>query len=255
MQRLTAFLAITFLSLCSTGCFHFRTVVHVNVDGSGTVTEDLGISPVFFTMVLGDSPSGDMEIPEEEFPFDKNTLQARAERMGTVLQSFERYPDLSGYRAVYAFDEIQNVAISVGMSNPDNPEGIIDAAIYAFERDDEGILARSIESDEAATALKPIGNPPRPGEILLARYMLDMMDWEIVLETPSTDVQLMSVDGPQVSRTILDDPQQLEGASYIDINQSSGEAEEMYFQTMVQWLQTMRGVPGVLFEEEVRVEM
>ncbi len=107
--------ALLFLS----GCFQISEVMHLNPDGSGTVEESMLMSKKFFAqmnqMMSGFAGEGNAkQEPVELFDPVKLREQAKSMGEGVAYLSGEKVDtaDFTGYKAVYAFTDINKLNLS-----------------------------------------------------------------------------------------------------------------------------------------------
>jgi hypothetical protein len=111
MPRRLAPAALLACTLALTGCFQFRTVLRLDADGRGTIEETFLFSELILSMMQGDSTRA---------LYDEAALAARADSFGTGVR-FVGVDSLAeggftGYRAVYAFDDVNAVRLTLGES-------------------------------------------------------------------------------------------------------------------------------------------
>ena len=121
MRRLC--LTLLAVAVCS-GCFRATTVITVKQDGSGTLDQELGFTAQAMAMLrnFGSSPgsqkSGDVQM------FGPEQAQTMAESMGVRFVSGEpvKTPDLEGYRAHFAFDDVSKIRLNkMNVQTPTGP--------------------------------------------------------------------------------------------------------------------------------------
>jgi hypothetical protein len=133
MRRRLAPAALLACVVALTGCFQFRTVLQLDADGSGTIEETFLFSEVVLSMMQGDSTHA---------LYDEAALAARADSFGTGVR-FVGVDSLAeggftGYRAVYAFDDVNTVRLMLGESGGTDlagegaPEGAAENALPAL---------------------------------------------------------------------------------------------------------------------------
>ena len=93
-------------ALALSGCFQFRTLLHLAPDGSGTIEETVLFSDLVRSMLPVDSTQA---------LYDEAALRARADSFGTGVR-FVRVDSMAengytGYQAVYAFDDVNTVRL------------------------------------------------------------------------------------------------------------------------------------------------
>jgi sulfur carrier protein ThiS len=108
-----------------TGCFQISTTVKVNPDGSGTVEECMLLSKKMMAqikeMMQGlAGEAGEKQKPLEMFEPDKLKAQASTMGAGVIYQSASKVEtaDYTGYRAVYAFADINKLRLSQQSDSP-----------------------------------------------------------------------------------------------------------------------------------------
>ena len=94
------------LAVALSGCFQFKTLLRLNADGSGQIEETVLFGDLLRSMMQGDSTAA---------LFDPDALAARADSFGTGVR-FVGVDSVSeggfaGYRAVYAFDDVNTVRL------------------------------------------------------------------------------------------------------------------------------------------------
>jgi hypothetical protein len=149
------FLLILLLGIVLSGCLEISTTITVNPDGSGTITEKMIIDRSLTDMALGSTTPGKLTVNEFGL-FTKAELVSRAALFGQGITFLSAKPlneeKLTGYTAVYAFKNLQDVQIGI------NPE--------------QNFNAKSLEMfAQAATRKKPApftftfagGNPAKIG--------------------------------------------------------------------------------------------
>lgn len=106
MRRRLASTALLACAVALAGCFQFKTLVRLEADGSGTIEETLLFSDFVISMALGDSTQA---------LYDEAELRARADSLGAGVR-LVRVDSLAeggfrGYRAVYAFRDVNTVRV------------------------------------------------------------------------------------------------------------------------------------------------
>ncbi|MDX1421045.1 MAG: hypothetical protein R3181_13855 [Rubricoccaceae bacterium] len=108
-MRRPALLALVLTAAALSGCFQFQTLLRLEPDGSGTIEETVLLSDLIRSMLPADST---------EALYDEAAVVARADSFGAGVR-FVRVDTLaeggfSGYRAVYAFDDVNAVRLLPG---------------------------------------------------------------------------------------------------------------------------------------------
>lgn len=146
MNRLRRVLIFFISLLLFTSCIRVETIIKVNKDGSGTITETVMMSKMFTSMMRSFSEGfGDEEEKEEFSLFDKIKLTEAADEFGEGVEfvSGKEVDDKEweGYKAVYSFDDVSKIRISAdqedkvdtGMSaSPDEDENVEEEEFYYF---------------------------------------------------------------------------------------------------------------------------
>ncbi len=146
-RNLCAFLVLTLLVFA--GCFDTQTIVRVKPDGSGTVEERFLVSSTVVAQMKAFSQSmvadgGDAGAAEELSLHKPDELRAAAAEMGDGVSFVSSEPletdEGEGYRAVYAFEDINTLRLnqnpgdeaqSAGGEQAETPEEFI---TFAFEK-------------------------------------------------------------------------------------------------------------------------
>ncbi|XOV93909.1 MAG: hypothetical protein ACFHWX_04215 [Bacteroidota bacterium] len=153
MKKSYRIIVIILSLLLFTSCIRVETVIKVNKDGSGTITETVMMSKVFVDMMRSFSESfsdlgGDEAKEAEEFSlFDEEKLTSEAMDYGegVAYSSGKKVvdKDWEGYTAVYSFKDISKVKLNTsqedkvdtGMNGPsmeDEPQEEKDDEFYYF---------------------------------------------------------------------------------------------------------------------------
>jgi hypothetical protein len=106
------------LALGSTGCLRSTTVIDLKSDGSGTIVQETAVSAQALGMLqgmAGANQAGDK--PAQLFGEDQ--ARKAAATMGVTFVSGEpiKTGELEGYRARYAFDDIEKVTVKMDQSD------------------------------------------------------------------------------------------------------------------------------------------
>jgi hypothetical protein len=103
------------LTLALMGCFESIVLLRVNKDGSGTIEETVVISDKFMELMksFGGEEEGEAE---EQDPIDEQQLMDKAASMGEGVRYVSAEPVKtdrgSGYKAIYAFTDVNDVRIN-----------------------------------------------------------------------------------------------------------------------------------------------
>jgi len=161
MFRRLAITALVFITITLSGCIESHLLITVNADGSGSVRETMKMNRETFAPLLeisrafeqGERQDGDW--PEsrdaDEF-FSEKDIRSRAAVLGDAVRyvSHELIEDgsMSGYNALFEFDDISRVRID---QNPGN-------SIPGFPSENEGMPGADAE---VLTFSMTRGNPAR----------------------------------------------------------------------------------------------
>ncbi len=151
MKRNFGILAVLGLALLFGGCIETNTLIRVNKDGSGTVSETVKMNRMVYGMISG--MAGSMkeafnaegeegaeadEPPKDEPPFSEEKAREQAEKMGAgvELRSYEDIKDNAsiGYVAEYSFDNINELRVN---QNPGAAMPSMDGESEGEEGEDE----------------------------------------------------------------------------------------------------------------------
>lgn len=150
------------------GCFQVTTVVRVNQDGSGTVAETMLLSNELVDQMNAMARSFAVEGGPPPKPielFEPAKLEAHAARMGegVTYQSGQKMEsgDYSGYTAVYAFSDINNLRLDQNNDGSVNgPENVNPPAVFRFTRGEPATLIIEMPN-EKRTAREQGGSSKR----------------------------------------------------------------------------------------------
>jgi hypothetical protein len=148
-------------ALALMGCLETVTLVHVNKDGSGTIEQSVVISNSFKELMLGFGGS------EEDFDLlDKEELESKAASFGSGVRFVSaealETESGSGYKAVYAFDDI--TAVRVNQNPGDN-----------LPTPDSGQEGEEPEGEFLSFAFRP-GRPGKTAWLTVRRPELELED-------------------------------------------------------------------------------
>lgn len=121
MKRCHVFAFLPLVLLVLAGCFDTQTTVRIKPDGSGTVEERFLVSSTVVAQMKAFSQSMVAETDNEEAAegfslFKPDELRAAADEMGDGVTFVSAEPlktdDGEGYRAVYAFEDINKLRLN-----------------------------------------------------------------------------------------------------------------------------------------------
>ncbi|ACD90606.1 MAG: hypothetical protein HGA57_06215 [Chlorobium limicola] len=118
MRQVIQLLVLLLVAVGFEGCIRVSTLVSVNPDGSGRLTERVAMNVSYMSM-MGSSAKGDEKKKGVSLP-DRDALRKSAEAMGEGVTpiSVRAFTDGSyeGYEAVYAFRNVSRIQVSGAMS-------------------------------------------------------------------------------------------------------------------------------------------
>lgn len=124
MKKLTRITIVLFSILFLTSCFRVETVIKVNKDGSGTITEKVLMSKMFSDMMRSFGETFATEGTQQQKPFslfdeEKLTNQASEYGDGVTYQSGKEITenDWEGYSVVYQFTDISKIKLSTSQDD------------------------------------------------------------------------------------------------------------------------------------------
>ncbi len=119
MRRLTFAVAAVLVALVSSGCFRVTTKITVKQDGSGVIDQDVGASAQALAL-LRNLGAGRGDTKADVQMFGPEQARAAAAAMGVRFVSGEpvKTPEMEGYRAHYAFDDITAIKFNVKQGTP-----------------------------------------------------------------------------------------------------------------------------------------
>ncbi len=171
MKKIRKLFVFIVLALPLSGCLQIDTTIHVNKDGSGTISEKVLFSKSFVDMIRGFSESFQDSAGSEEFTMFKeedifNDAQEYGENVKYVSHELVSEENWEGYKAVFSFDDITRVKLSpdpdskvdLGDGSPQGETGGSDFYYFRFvkgntpeliiERPDEEFSQEESESEE-----------------------------------------------------------------------------------------------------------
>ncbi len=168
MKRFNKIVITLLILTLFTSCVRIETILSVNKDGSGTVTEKVMFSKVFVEMMssLGESFGGDSDVSESFSIYDEEKLIGKATDYGEGVkyQSSKKISenDWEGYAATYAFTDISKVKLNTDQNDK------IDTGMEEDEMEGESMMD---EKDEYYFfSFEKGGNP----KLIINRYEVDL---------------------------------------------------------------------------------
>ena len=114
-MRFCRFLIVSALSVMLSGCFEGKTVIRVNPDGSGTISETTLFSKKMVTEIKEFTAGLRSDLIDPSKLKDQATFKERAKSMGEGVRfrSGEKAMkvDFSGYTVIYDFDDITKLTL------------------------------------------------------------------------------------------------------------------------------------------------
>ncbi len=256
-----------------TGCFSIETVVHVNKDGSGTVTEKMLMGRMFVEQMKamasqmgsmgGDAAGGGFALLDEE------KLRARAARMGEGVSLVKAEPVSNakgeGYKALFAFTDVRKLRLnqnpgdvmpsSPGEEAPPAEEFIVfafDAGSTSIlkitmpeESDDEG-AGESMTDDESFGGMDEgeVGNPDDEAMAEQMKMMFKDMRISMAVEVEGeiVDTNASHREGSRITLMELDFGKLLENPEKFEALQSAEG------QNLQEVKKLMEDLPGIKVE-------
>lgn len=122
MKRTLKFLSISLLGIILSGCIDVHYKMTLKSDGSGTIEETVYMNASMVQMIKGFMAMGNQDGDQEEFSLlDEVELRNEAIEMGEGVEyvSGEKLEDngREGYRALYAFTDINNIKMDQDVSD------------------------------------------------------------------------------------------------------------------------------------------
>ena len=156
--------AVFAFALVLTGCFHFESAIHVEPDGSGTLTERFEVRGLAAMFMEADS-TGDGIL-------DRERLLERADALGVRLDSVVLL-GATGYQAYFGFADVNRLAYVLddgafatkedeadpdAVEEPEDDRGEISFA-FAFEPAGDGPATLQVLSPPRETSAEPTPEP------------------------------------------------------------------------------------------------
>ncbi|MDQ3171203.1 MAG: hypothetical protein M3Q55_13795 [Acidobacteriota bacterium] len=260
-MRYLRFLALAVVAVLSTGCIRATYTLNLKPDGSGTIHQTMAMTSVAKQqagMVMGASQGGSlMPTPEK--------LRAAAAQMGKGVRFVSSTPyntgGFDGVTAVYAFDDIRTLSLSMdkmmaaGMDSPIADKAPDAEVKLAFARQGNVTnltlmlppLPKPDDASRAAAeqAAKKSGMPASmpPEAMAMMKQMLNGLLFEVALNIDGT---IISTNAPYVAgnRILL---LQLDGTELLKSNMNLGQLMGMSTTGMANIEETLRTTPGVKF--------
>ena len=214
MKRILLSLLIV---VCSTGCMRVSTLITLRQDGSGTIDQEIGMNPQAMAglqaMAGGkgdkDQDPGDM--------FNEKKAREEAAKMGVRFVSGEAIdtPQLKGYHAKYAFDDVK--ALKVRMQDAASSMDADSHAANPFDFDfakgaGSSTITIHIPQDMQKSPMSQMGggqgqNPEQAQQMLaMMQPMFAGMFIEVALAVDGKIIKTNApfVQGPKVTLMQLD---------------------------------------------------
>jgi hypothetical protein len=184
MQLWNRVLAFFVVAAFTVGCINSTTVIKVKPDGTGTIDQTLLMNAsTLKTMISGFDPSGQASA-KATGPFNEEELRKAADRMGKGVRFVSATPmkkdAFEGVRAVYAFDDINNVRVdqdpnlsSASSGQFSAPPKTSSPVNFKFTKQGQSSVL-TISVDEKTTA-PPEAVPPAAAQEKIDPAMMQMM--------------------------------------------------------------------------------
>ena len=259
-MRYLRFLALAAVAVLSTGCIRATYTLNLKPDGSGTIHQTMAMTSVAKQqagLVMGAAEGGSLMPTEEK-------LRAAAAQMGKGVRFVSSSPyqtgGFDGLTAIYAFDDIRTVALSMnkmmaaGLDNPmgDKAPGAELKLAFAREGDLTNLtlimppLPSDAESQAAAEkAAKEAGIPgAMPPEVMtMMKQMLNGLLLEVAVNVEGT---IVSTNAPfrEGNKLML---MQLDGTELLKGGVNLGQLMNMTSGGVANLEETLRKTPGLKF--------
>ncbi|MCM0084256.1 hypothetical protein L4X63_21975 [Geomonas sp. Red32] len=174
IKRIAAAGVVVLVSALLAGCFQIDRTVHLKADGSGTVEETVMISKTLTSMFDMKEPGAEGNKPEpkkkeDELAEVEKTARAKVAGMGEgvslVSVTLVQKGDFEGYRAVYAFKDINKLTLEADATPVDKGPGSGRTTSFHFTRGANSVLvmkngAALPKEQVAAAAAPPVADAP-----------------------------------------------------------------------------------------------
>jgi hypothetical protein len=246
-MKLFSIASLIVLSLVLTGCLSVDTVVKLNRDGSGTVTQTTMINSVMMGQMqgmlsgmaqqMGAKETNQSPLPMPEF-FTEKEASARAAKMGvgvSFVSSRKLKTDKTeGMEAIYAFKDITKLKISENPATP-GPQGL-NMTTGDSEGETTFRLERLTDGHSLLTILPPAGkmsqsktkdspplatgkptSPPDAEQMEMAKKLFEGMRFSLVIDVQGKLVKTNCpyVDGSRVTLLEMDFAQLLDNEAML----------------------------------------
>jgi hypothetical protein len=183
MRRPFASLLVLVLAACSTTCFNSTTVVRIKPDGSGTVEQTLTMNPetlqqmagMMGAMVSGAKVQGGLVKAKGPTSGDDILTKVKARKMAAKMGEGVRFvsrtpiktPTAEGAKVVFAFDDINKVAVNETASPGGKSGSREDPVVFKWRRASRRPRSRS--RSPSASAPRQARRREKPKETPTAR--------------------------------------------------------------------------------------
>ncbi len=258
---------VVVLTVILSGCLQSQTVVNVNGDGSGTVEETFLMQQQVLQMLAGMSEgSGFSLLDEAELESDASDYGE-----GVTLQSAEEVNTDwgGGYRAVYSFEDVNQVKINQNPSNdvpaqgaqmgPDQPRA---EEYIRFEMDsgqpntldvilpEQGDAELESQNEAEGNGSAETGDVAQQEIESLAELYRDMrISVDVMVDGRIVDTDATHVEGNTVTLLDMDFNRIIERPEMLE-ELASREAG-----TITEVQQTVNDIPGIKVEVQPRVRV
>lgn len=280
MKQAIRFGEIALVLICLAGCIQVTTVIKVRPDGSGTIEETLLISKAAMQQIeeatkkmtaqAGGQPGGGQVSGGFEI-LDENQLRKSASEMGqgvTYVSSKKiTTKDAEGYRATFAFSDINKVRLDTspsdktpspsGMGAKDDEDSL---ATFRFDQGPPAVLLVMLPEELTSDNLRPPELPDTlpsddPQMATMANEMKEMfknMKVNIVLEVEGDIVRTNATHREGSKITLME----VDFGKLLENEEALKKINQLEPKNVDQARKLLKDVPGIKveFNPELRVE-
>jgi TolA-binding protein len=280
MKQAIRFAEIALVLICLAGCIQVSTVIKVKPDGSGTIEETLLISKAAMQQIeqatkemttqMGGQPGGGQVSGGFEV-LDENKLRESASQMGegvTYVSSKKvTTKDAEGYRATFAFSDINKVRLDTspsdktpsptGMEGKSGKEAAV--ATFRFEQGPPAVLVVTLPEELTSDNLQPPELPDLPADdpqmAAMTKEMKEMfkdMKVNIALEVEGDIVRTNATHREGSKITLME----VDFGKLMENEDALKKINQLEPRNIDQARKLLKDVPGIKveFNPELRVE-
>ena len=238
LRRYFLLIMIAAVAVIASGCIDSTVLISVNEDGSGKITETVGMNKEVISSMMAMMSEG-AEAGEPQSVFKRQDFEEKISTygQGVTLDSFRTYEagESEYAEAVYAFEDINNVRVESGGGQAQAQPGMQaepqDKQYITFDYKKDGKSATLTtnmpesdkadkggpQQDEAAGQMPDASQMPSEQEMTMMKQMFKGLHFAAMVEVPGqiTDTNASHVKGNQVTLfdisfdKFLDDPETL----------------------------------------------